>query len=116
MLYHYSPTKKLFFFSIGPPQAVNIICTSSIIKTLYVKCNWTVPYTIEGVKITHYNVNITKDEQILHNDSVTDTHYSYLSGTYTVSVAAVVGKSLEGEINSWEMNVSKGTSHHKRLV
>ena len=91
------------------------MCTS-VSKTLYVKCKWTVPYTIEGVKITYYNVNITKDEQILHNDSVTDTHYSYLSGTYTVSVAAVVGESLEGEMNSWEVNVSKGTSHHKRLA
>ena len=68
------------------------------------------------MKITYYNVYITKDEQILHNDSVTNTHYSYLSGTYTVSVAAVVGDTLEGEINSWEVNVSKGTSRHKMLV
>ena len=91
------------------------MCTS-VSKTLYVKCNWTIPYTIEGVNITYYNVNITKDEQILHNNSVTNTHYSYLSGRYTVSVATVVGESLEGEINNWEVNVSKGICHHKRLA
>ena len=95
-------------YSLGPPQAVDLKCICR--EILYIECTWTRPYTIEGIKLTSYNVTITKDDKTLHvyERLITNNHFSYLSGTYNVSVTAIVEESLEGEVSVTRVNNIEG--------
>ena len=93
-------------YSLGSPQAVDLKCICR--EILYTECNWTRPYTIEGIKVTSYNVTITKDDKTLNEHLITDDHFSYLSGTYNVSVRAIVEESLEGEVSVTQVNNTEG--------
>ena len=56
-----------------------------------------------GVDITGYNINITRDNSTVNQSFVTNTEYYYnvsQFGVYNISVAAVIGDELEGEINT----------------
>lgn len=93
-------------YSLGPPQAVDLKCI--LREILYIECSWTRPYTIEGIKVTSYNVTITKDDKTLNERLITDNHFSYLSGTYNISVTAIVEESLEGEVSVTRVNNIEG--------
>ena len=63
--------------------------------------SWTPPYTLLGVPILRYNINITQGTHFIQY-SVTSTEMNYCPlqfGKYTVSVAAV-NKVGEGKRNS----------------
>ena len=92
---------------LGPPEAVVIICIP-IRGNFYTECNWNRPYTIEGVHITGYKFNITQDDKILKKNLTSVNHFTYLSGTYDVSVTAVVGENLEGEVNVTQVRKPTG--------
>ena len=68
------------------------------------KCNWTVPYTIAGVDISRYEVNITRGVNVL----LTGTEITYIRGYYNLSVAAVIGDSLVGEISTIQVPYNEG--------
>ena len=64
-----------------------------------------------GVDITGYNINITRDNSIVNQSFVTNTEYYYnvsQFGVYNISVAAVIGDELEGEINTVMVEVPEG--------
>ena len=92
--------------SLGPPQAVDLKCIPS--EILYTECTWTRPYTIKGIKVTSYNVTITKDDKTLNELLITDNHFSYLSGSYNLSVTAIVEESLEGEVSVAQVKNTEG--------
>ena len=69
-----------------------------------------------GVDITGYNINITRDNSIVNQSFVTNTEYYYnvsQFGVYTISVAAVIGDELEGEINTVMVEVPEGMIIYK---
>ena len=72
------------------------------------KCNWTVPYTIEGVDISRYEVNITRGVNVLLQENTTGTEITYIRGNYNLSVAAVIGDSLVGEISTIQVAYNEG--------
>ena len=57
--------------------------------------NWTAPYTLQGVPINYYTINITRhsDGAVLRTDTTNTTEYFYsvttLGETLRVEVAAV---------------------------
>ena len=65
-----------------------------------------------GVDITGYNINITRDNSTVNQSFVTNTEYYYnvsQFGVYNnISVAAVIGDELEGEINTVMVEVPEG--------
>ena len=93
-------------YSLGPSQAVDPECIPTGI--LYTECTWTRPYTIKGIKVTSYNVTITKNDKTLNEPLITDNHFSYLSGSYNVPVTAIVEESLEGEVSVTQVNNTEG--------
>ena len=97
---------------IGPPLPVGSL-QGVLISLFTVYSNWSIPYTIMGVDITGYNINITRDnsESIVNQSFVTNTEYYYnvsQFGVYNISVAAVIGDELEGEINTVMVEVPEG--------
>ena len=75
-----------------------------------IKCNWRVPYTLPGVDITGYNVNISNETSTLLMITVNETEYTYNVsefGNYSISVAAAIG-SLEGEVDQEFVDVPGG--------
>ena len=99
-------TINTVIYYLGPPQAVDLKCIPE--EILYTECTWTRPYTIEGIKVTSYNVTITKDDKTLNGSLMSENHFSYLSGTYNVSVTAIVEESLEGEVSVTQVNNTEG--------
>ena len=96
--------------TIGPPSPVGSL-QGVLISLFRVYINWSVPYTIMGVDITGYNMNITRDNAILNQSFVTNTGYYYnvsQFGVYDISVAAVIGNDLEGKINTVMVVVPEG--------
>ena len=76
-----------------------------------IQCNWTVPYTLPGVDITGYNINITSNDTLLIMTTVDVTQYTYNVnefGVYTVSVMANASGGLEGVIDKNATNVPEG--------
>ena len=96
----------MFCFNQGPPASPNTFC--SLIDQYNVKCNWTVPYTIAGVDISRYEVNITRGVNVLLQENTTGTEITYLRGNYNLSVAAVIGDSLVGEISTIQVAYNEG--------
>ena len=95
---------------IGPPLPVGSL-QSVLISLFTVYSNWSIPYTIMGVDITGYNINITRDNSTVNQSFVTNTEYCYnvsQFGVYNISVAAVIGDELEGEINTVMVEVPEG--------
>ena len=89
------------------PTKVGLKCSNVSLYTI--KCNWSVPYTISGVVITGYNINISNITTNLIMMTVNETEYTYNVsefGNYSVSVAAAIGL-LEGEIDEVEIQLFK---------
>ena len=55
--------------------------------------NWTAPYTLQGVTINYYTINITSDEAVLLSDTTNTTEYNHsaiiLGEELDISIAAV---------------------------
>ena len=92
-----------YCFNKGPPAPPSITCYT--IDQYNVNCNWTVPYTLFGVDISGYEVNITKREEILlQQNLLTSTETTYVRGNYNLSVAAVIGDwVITGEVRTIEV-------------
>ena len=71
--------------------------TSSEVEHCTLHLNWTAPYTLQGVPIDNYTINITRhsDGAVLRSDTTNTTEYLYtvssLGETLEVVVAAVNG-------------------------
>ena len=101
---------NVVFITTGRPLTVGSL--QGVLISLSTVCsNWSEPYTIMGVDITGYNINITRDNSIVNQSYVTNTEYYYnvsQFGVYNISVAAVIGDELEGETNTVMVNVPEG--------
>ena len=78
-----------------------------------IKCTWSVPYTLPGVDITGYSINISNETSNIIMMTVDETEYTYNVsefGDYTASVAAVIGE-LEGEIHSVKVHTHQGMAY-----
>ena len=95
--------KHSYCFNKGPPAPPSITCYT--IDQYNVNCNWTVPYTLFGVDISGYEMNITKREEILlQQNLLTGTEITYVRGNYNLSVAAVIGDwVITGEVRTIEV-------------
>ena len=80
----------------GRPDAVGNL-TSSEVDHCTLHFTWTAPYTLQGVPINYYTINITRhsDGAVLRSDTTNTTEYLYtvssLGETLEVMVAAVNG-------------------------
>ena len=69
--------------------------TNTVLDNCTLYCNWTAPYTLQGVPINYYTINITRysDGAVLRSDTANTTGYLYnvsvLGETLEVVVAAV---------------------------
>ena len=99
-------------FTIGKPDPVDLTCVISLLYTI--QCNWNTPYTLPEFTISKYNINITNEEELVKQVSLTgtlDTQYTYNVsefGTYTISITAVISEDLEGERNESIINIETG--------
>ena len=81
---------------LGPLAAVSDL-TSSEVDHCTLHFTWTAPYTLQGVPINYYTINITRhsDGTVLRSDTINTTEYLYtmssLGETLEVAVAAVNG-------------------------
>ena len=94
-------------------------CVISLLYTI--QCNWNTPYTIPEFTISKYNINITNEEELVKQVSLTgtlDTQYTYNVsefGTYTISITAVISEDLEGERNEKIINIETGKLYYFNL-
>ena len=81
---------------LGPLSGVGNL-TSSEVEHSTLHFTWTAPYTLQGVPINYYTINITRhsDGAVLRSDTTNTTEYLYtvssLGETLEVVVAAVNG-------------------------
>ena len=93
-------------------------CVISLLYTI--QCNWNTPYTLPEFTISKYNINITNEEELVKQVSLTgtlDTQYTYNVsefGTYTISITAVISEDLEGERNESIVNIETGKLYLNR--
>ena len=93
-------------------------CVISLLYTI--QCNWNTPYTLPEFTISKYNINITNEEELVKQVSLTgtfDTQYTYNVsefGTYTISITAVISEDLEGERNESIVNFKTGKLYSNR--
>ena len=79
--------------------------TSSEVDYCTLHFTWTAPYTLQGVPINYYTINITRhsDGAVLRSDTTNTTEYLYtvssLGETLEVVVAAVNGAGI-GNVSS----------------
>ena len=91
-------------------------CVISLLYTI--QCNWNTPYTLPEFTISKYNINITNEEELVKQVSLTgtlDTQYTYNVsefGTYTISITAVISEDLEGKRNETSINIETGTMYN----
>ena len=94
-------------------------CVISLLYTI--QCNWNAPYTLPEFPISKYNINITNEEELVKQVSLTgtlDTQYTYNVsefGTYTISITAVISEDLEGEKNEKIVNIETGKLYYFML-
>ena len=85
--------------------------TSSEVDHCTLHFTWTAPYTLQGVPINYYTINITRhsDGAVLRSDTTNTTEYLYtvssLGETLEVMVAAVNGAGT-GILSSVQQNTS----------
>ena len=97
---------------IGKPDPVDLTCVISLLYTI--QCNWNTPYILPEFTISKYNINITNEEELVKQVSLTgtlDTQYTYNVsefGTYTISITAVISEDLDGEKNKTSIIVETG--------
>ena len=102
----------MILFIVGKPDPVDLTCVISLLYTI--QCNWNTPYTLPEFTISKYNINITNEEELVKQVSLTgtlDTQYTYNVsefGTYTISITAVISEDLEGERNETSINIETG--------
>ena len=81
----------------GRPDAVGSLTSEVDYCTLNLIVTWAAPYTLQGVPINYYTINITRhsDGAVLRSDTTNTTEYLYtvssLGETLEVMVAAVNG-------------------------
>ena len=86
----------------------------SLFTVYSIQCNWSIPYTIGGIDITGYNINITDNENnvnFINMTTVVENEYTYNVsefGLYNISVVSVIGDDLESKKCSAELKVSEG--------
>ena len=103
---------NIIFIFVGKPDPVYLTCVISLLYTI--QCNWNTPYTLPEFTISKYNINITNEEELVKQVSLTgtlDTQYTYNVsefGTYTISITAVISEDLEGERNETIINIETG--------
>ena len=89
----------------GPLSGVGNL-TSSEVDHCTLHFTWTAPYTLQGVPINYYTINITRhsDGAVLRSDTTNTTEYLYtvssLGETLEVVVAAVNGAGRGNVSNS----------------
>ena len=94
-------------------------CVISLLYTI--QCNWNTPYTLPEFTISKYNINITNEEELVKQVSLTgtlDTQYTCNVsefGTYTISITAVIREDLEGERNESMINIETGKLYYFNL-
>ena len=91
----------------GSPEPVNSLTVVQSNDSCCYQFYWTPPFTLPGVPILRYNINITSTSSILLQTNVSVSQWTYCPkdfGSHTVSIAAVnsVG---EGEEDSYIFNV-----------
>ncbi len=85
-----------------------------------IQCNWSIPYTVVGINIDHYIINIAligEDSQLVLGTTLTDTMMEYNVsefGEYTISVAAVIGGELEGITDTVQVQIDEGITVHEK--
>ena len=95
----------LYILYTGLLSAVGNL-TSTEVDHCTLHFTWTAPYTLQGVPINYYTINITRhsDGAVLRSDTTNTTEYLYsvssLGETLEVVVAAVndVGTGIESNI------------------
>ena len=87
--------------------------TSSEVDHCTLHFTWTAPYTLQGVPINYYTINITRhsDGAVLRSDTTNTTEYLYtvssLGETLEVVVVAVNGAGT-GNVSKITLQVSPG--------
>ena len=99
---------------LGKPRNVGLVCQSYECQVL--RCNWSVPYTLTGVDISQYAINITKGEEVIVQTTLNATEYQYnisnrLYNEVLVSVAATLGSDIEGEVDTEQLKLDQGKLH-----
>ena len=91
---------------LGSLSAVGNLINNESSESCALRLSWTAPYTLQGVPINYYTINITRhsDGAVLRSDTTNTTEYLYsvssLGETLEVVVAAVndVGTGNESSI------------------
>ena len=105
LIMHIHEFTCIFLMHEGPPD--HPITTCSFVGKYNVKCNWTVPYTINGVDIEWYDCKITRGNNVLLQKEVNSDEVleiEYVKGTYNLSVAAVIRQNITGKVNTISMS------------
>ena len=82
---------------LGSLSAVGNLMNNQSSESCSLSFSWTAPYTLQGVPINYYTINITRhsDGAVLRSDTTNTTEYLYsvssLGETLEVVVAAVNG-------------------------
>ena len=80
---------------LGSLSAVGNLMNNELNESCALSLSWTAPYTLQGVPINYYTINITRhsDGAVLRSDTTNTTEYLYsvssLGETLEVVVAAV---------------------------
>ena len=89
----------------GPPSGVGDL-TSSEVDHCTLHFTWTAPYTLQGVPINYYTINITRhsDGAVLRSDTTNTNEYLYtvssLGETLEVVVVAALNDAVAGNASS----------------
>ena len=81
-----------------------------------IQCNWSAPYVLSGIAIDSYNINITSNGNLVYEQSIQRTEFTYNVSelaTYTVSIAAVIGSNLKGQLSIKEIKIATGIDNDK---
>ena len=89
----------IFFFNNDVSGLLSVVgnLTSTEVDHCTLHFTWTAPYTLQGVPINYYTINITRhsDGAVMRSDTTNTTEYLYsvssLGETLEVVVAAVNG-------------------------
>ena len=91
---------------LGSLSAVGNLMNNESNESCTLSLSWTAPYTLQGVPINYYTINITRrhsDGAVLRSDTTNTTEYLYsvssLGETLEVVVAAVNGVGTGTESN-----------------
>ena len=98
---------------LGSLSAVGNLMNNELSESCTLSLSWTAPYTLQGVPINYYTINITKksDGAVLRSDTTNTTDYLYsVSSLGEILEVVVAAVNDVGTGNEYNITVSSPSS------